>query len=82
MEIYSKYIDSKKIIEHIEKKITNLKGYKIQLMGSYRRKKPFSKDIDVLLCHRGKEDSFEKYLTYLRKQFDIHVYLRGDDKMS
>ena len=56
-------------IKMIEKKLTGLRGYKIQLMGSYRRKKLFSKDIDVLLCEQQNKDPFDKYLIYLKKQF-------------
>lgn len=55
----------------------------IMLVGSYRRKKPVIRDIDILFTLRGKND-IEKYIEYLKKIFDdrIWFYSEGTTKAS
>ena len=67
-------------IKKIEKDLIGFKGTKI--VGGFLRKKPFSKDIDVMLVS-DKKDSLNTYVKYLEKKFkDVVVYSKGDDKMS
>lgn len=67
-------------IKQIEKKLTGFPN--TQIVGGYRRKKPFSKDIDVMLVSNNVKD-IDKYLEYLKTKFkEIHVYSQGNDKAS
>lgn len=69
-------------IKKIESKIVSFRGAVVQIVGSFRRKAPFSKDIDVLV-KSGDRDVLDKYLLHLGKQFkNIHVYSQGDDRIS
>jgi len=70
-------------IKKIEPKLTNFLHATVELVGSYRRKMPYSKDIDILI----KTDDIkivDEYLEYLKKQFNnkIYIYAKGDDKVS
>lgn len=62
-----------------------LKGFKclVEIVGSYRRKRPFSRDIDVLVVSSD-ENILDKYVIYLKKCFGNRVwpYATGDDKIS
>ena len=56
---------------------------KIYLVGSYRRKTPYSRDLDIMLVSDDIQ-SLDQYLSHLAKLFDkkIYVYSNGADKMS
>jgi DNA polymerase/3'-5' exonuclease PolX len=62
-----------KDIEHL------LVGKNATLVGSYRRKQPFSKDIDILLIGRGRKD-IDDYITSLT--LPTVVISAGQDKAS
>lgn len=51
------------------------------LVGGHRRKKTFSKDIDVMLVSKN-SDALDKYTEYLTSKFKVIVYLKGPDKVS
>ena len=61
-------------IASIENVLTGFAGAK--LVGGFIRKKPFSKDIDVMVV--GEKD----YIKYLENHFEIHVYASGPGKIS
>jgi DNA polymerase/3'-5' exonuclease PolX len=70
-------------IKKIESKLVSFSKGNSVLVGSYRRKKPFSRDIDILfLPISGK--TIEGYLTYLKKTFNdnLWIYANGEDKVS
>ena len=56
---------------------------KIYIVGSYRRKKPTSRDIDVMLVS-NKRDALDKYLESIKKELpnSIYPYAKGQDKLS
>lgn len=56
-------------------------AYDITIVGSYRRGKPTSRDIDVMLVSRD-VDVIEKYLKKLKKKLTVYPYSQGKDKMS
>jgi DNA polymerase/3'-5' exonuclease PolX len=67
-------------IAKIEKIFTNF-GKDIVLVGSYRRNKPFSRDIDILF--KQTTNTIDKFIKYLEKKFNnIWIYANGDDKVS
>ncbi len=68
-------------IAQIEPKLINFKGAKIILVGSYRRKAPSSRDIDIMMVS-AKSSTLSSYLVYLERTFKIYVYSKGPDKMS
>lgn len=68
-------------IKKIEKKITGF-GKKTVIAGSFRRKRDFSRDIDILFLSTEKGD-VSKYLKYLEKQFPgTIIYAHGENKIS
>lgn len=70
-------------IKKFETRITAFPHALVQLVGSYRRGAPFSKDIDVLV--RADElDILDDFIKYMRKEFNDKVYLysQGPDKAS
>lgn len=68
-------------IAKIEKRFTNF-SKDIILVGSYRRNKPFSRDIDILF-KQTKTNTITKFINYLEKKFNnIWIYANGDDKVS
>ena len=72
-----------KNIKAIEKDLT-LDGkhtYKAVIVGSYRRKSAYSRDIDVMIVS-DIANSLDKYLDTLKKKFTTHVYSKGPGKMS
>ena len=82
--ILMKYKPDRKIsnasIKKIEKLLTEFPHS--QLLGGFRRKKPFSKDIDVMVVS-NKKSALDDYLEYLEKKFsEIHIYVKGNDKVS
>jgi DNA polymerase/3'-5' exonuclease PolX len=56
---------------------------KIYLVGSYRRKKPFSRDIDVMIVSES-INAIDEFLTKLRKMLKnkAYHYSKGPDKLS
>ncbi len=55
---------------------------KITLVGSYRRKKPVSSDIDVMVVSDD-TDAINKFLSKLNKTFSsVYPYSKGQDKLS
>ena len=74
-------------IEDIQK-IEHLLIYnsKTTLVGSYRRKKPFIRDIDILFAtdEKNRENDVKNYIKYLKKTFGdkIWIYANGSDKIS
>jgi DNA polymerase/3'-5' exonuclease PolX len=69
-----------KNIKDIEPKLTSFLGARIHIVGSYRRKKPFIKDIDILYLSKY---PVSKYLSYLQNQFNnIWIYSYGSFKVS
>jgi DNA polymerase/3'-5' exonuclease PolX len=79
-----KYKPNRKIphnsIKSIEKKLTGFPN--TQLVGSFRRKKSTSRDIDVMIVS-NKKTVLDEYLVYLTKKFKtIHIYAKGLDKVS
>jgi len=69
-------------IKKLEKKFISFKSAKAKLVGGFMRKKPFSKDIDVMIVS-DKKTIITDYIKYLNKQFsEIYVYAKGSDKAS
>ncbi len=70
-------------IKKIEVKLTAFPLALAQLVGSFRRRMPYSKDIDILL-RADSPEIMNEYLKYLKKSFGnrVYIYSQGDDKMS
>lgn len=70
-------------IKKIEVKLTAFPDALVELVGSFRRKRPFSKDIDILI---RAENSIilDKYLKYLNRKFNnaVYLYSHGVDRIS
>jgi DNA polymerase/3'-5' exonuclease PolX len=68
---------------NIKKLESSLTGFpNSRLVGGFRRKKQFSKDIDVMIVG-DKKTVLDNYLKYLEKKFtEIHTYSKGNDKLS
>lgn len=67
-------------IKKIEKKLTGFPN--TQIVGGFRRKKPFSKDIDVMIVSSA-SNVINTYINYLIEKFkEAYVYSHGDDKAS
>lgn len=70
-------------IKKIESKLTNFKKSPAKLVGGFLRKKPFSKDIDVMLISAQDKTILNDYIAYLKTKFtNAYVYAHGDDKVS
>ena len=69
-----------KKFETIIKKLSN-KSAKLTLVGSYRRKKPFSSDIDIMITS-NKPNIVEEFKKKIQSLFDAHVYSQGNDRIS
>lgn len=70
-------------IKSIEKVLHKLESddRKIQIVGSYRRKKPYSKDIDVMVV--TSKNVMNDILEHMKPLFkNVFPYSMGDDKMS
>lgn len=83
-KLLMKYKPCRKIpyneIKKMGKYLTNFPNS--QIVGGFRREKPFSKDIDVMLVS-DKKNILDDYLKYLGKKFnETHVYAKGNDKVS
>ena len=72
-----------KALEPILLQIADENKFNITLVGSYRRKKPTSSDIDIMLVSED-PDAIEKFLKMLQKEVpnDVFPYSQGKDKMS
>lgn len=69
-------------IKIIEPKLTKFKYAAAKLVGGFLRKKPFSRDIDVMLPS-NKKNILDLYIKYLATKFDeVYVYAHGTDKVS
>jgi DNA polymerase (family 10) len=71
-------------ISSMEPDIVSLKGDGINeviITGSYRRKTPYSSDIDVMIVGEG-DQIIDKFLTKLRGKFNVYPYSQGADKLS
>ena len=56
-------------------------GVIYKLVGGFLRKKPFSKDIDVMII--SDSDIIDDYIKYLENTFSyVKVYIKGSDKAS
>ena len=71
-------------VKSIEKKVIEFKLATVILVGGFIRKKPFSKDIDIMLVNDSKKlDIFDEFILHLKSIFkELYVYMRGNDKMS
>lgn len=70
--------------EHIAELEPTLVGFDPKntiVAGSYRRKMPYSRDIDVVLVSDA-PNALDRYLDYLKKHLGVWVYSKGRDKMS
>jgi DNA polymerase (family 10) len=69
-------------IHKIEEKIVGFRK-DVVIVGSYRRKKPIVRDIDILFISKEKND-IQDYLSYLKKKFynKIWIYANGEFKIS
>jgi len=54
---------------------------KYMFVGSYRRKKEFSSDIDIMLISND-ENIIDKFLLEMEKKYKVYVYSKGKDKIS
>ena len=69
------------LIKTIETKLTAFKLAKTKLVGGFLRKKPFSKDIDVMII--SDSNIIDDYIKYLENTFSyVKVYIKGSDKAS
>ncbi len=70
-------------IKKIEVKLTACPGLFVQLVGSFRRKLPYSKDIDILV-RSNDINALDIYTDYLRRRFtnNVYIYTKGKDKIS
>ena len=69
-----------KKFEAILNKISN-KILKLTLVGSYRRKKPYSRDVDVMITSK-KENAIEIFKNKIQDLFETRVYAQGPNKLS
>lgn len=87
-QLLMKYKPNRKIshtsIKKIEKLLTSFPNS--QIVGGFRRKKSFSKDIDIMLVADDKNNQnsvLEQYIKYLDTKFkEVHIYNKGNDKVS
>jgi DNA polymerase/3'-5' exonuclease PolX len=69
-------------IKKIEPKLTLFDKARATLVGGFLRKKPFSKDIDVMIISDS-PDVLIDYMEHLREHFNkVVVYSQGHDKVS
>jgi DNA polymerase (family 10) len=69
-----------KKFELIIKKISS-KSLKLTLVGSYRRKKPYSRDVDIMITS-NKENAIEIFKNKIQTLFTTRVYAQGVNKLS
>jgi DNA polymerase/3'-5' exonuclease PolX len=69
-------------VKALELALTRFDRAHIELVGSYRRQKPYMRDVDVL-CMSSQPEALGEYVEYLRRTFaQVHVYADGADKCS
>lgn len=71
-------------IKLIENKLKSMKSKncKIEIVGSYRRKKKIIKDIDIMISSSNK-NIVDKYINYLDDVFgNVYIYSKGANKVS
>ncbi len=70
-------------VKQLKPKLTGFRGAEVLLVGSFRRKKEFMRDIDVMVVS-DKLNVLDLYIGYLFKKFNkkVYVYSHGNDKMS
>ncbi len=76
-------------IEKIDKEFKKrLPGIKFQIAGSYRRKKPYSRDIDLIISAPSNRTTAEHWNAFLARMKKskivkfVEVFAQGDDKVS
>lgn len=75
-------------IKKIEPMITGFGKTDIIITGSFRRKKPILRDIDILFVETAASKKaaplINDYISYLKKTFNdkVWIYAQGDDKVS
>ena len=64
-------------------KATKLNDFKVTIVGSYRRNKPYSSDIDCMVVSDNPA-TLDIFLNHLNLQFkgNVHTYSKGQDKIS
>ncbi len=87
-QYFLKYKPLRKIPHHIiqsfEKYFRNLlRSLKLDIVftGSYRRKKPFSRDVDVMVVSED-PDILDKIVQLMQKKSVLHIYAQGKDKVA
>lgn len=83
---YLNYNPNNKIPHEIISKLEPIlvkksKYYKAIIVGSFRRKKEFSSDIDVMLVSKNM-NCLDIFLDNIKKDLEIELYNKGTDKMS
>jgi DNA polymerase/3'-5' exonuclease PolX len=86
-QLLIKYAPSRAIqyaeIKKLEPILTGFKHAKTVIVGGFRREKPVSKDIDVMVV--SNDDILPLYINHLYKHFGknrVHIYMSGVDKIS
>ena len=69
-----------KKFEAIIKKLS-CKSLKLLIVGSYRRKKAFSSDVDIMIVS-NKENAIEIFKNKIQALFESRVYAQGPNKLS
>lgn len=76
-------------IEKIEAEFKKrLPGIKFQIAGSYRRKKPYSRDIDLIISAPSNRTTAEHWNAFLARMSNsdvvkfVEVFAQGEDKVS
>jgi DNA polymerase/3'-5' exonuclease PolX len=92
-KLYLKYKPENKIpheeIKKLEKLIRKKINYDFVIVGSYRRKKEFSRDIDIMLIDpnnsqidNSKINLLTLFLEKLKTLADVYCYSKGNSKLS
>lgn len=86
-QIFLKHDPTRRIphehMKALEPIIIGFQKYKIVMVGSYRRKTPFSRDFDIMLVSDDPKSLIE-YETYISSQFrgKLYKYSSGSDRVS
>jgi len=67
----------------IEPYLTSIRGFRTQIVGSFRREKAYSNDIDLMLVSKD-TNALERFLKKLMKKLNgnVYPYSNGPDKLS
>ncbi len=70
-------------IKKIEPILTSFPHAYAQIVGSFRRKMPYSKDIDILL-KSADPAMLDRYIEHLQQRFrgNVYLYAQGNDRVS